>query len=200
MKLYVARHGETDWNRHGIACGTGDAPLDAAGREQARSLARLIETKREELDIRHIVVSNLRRARETAEACGRVLGLNPVVDERFHEMSVGTWLGFDTRPEGPETERYHALRDEPFQRLEGGESFGDVLVRVYPALDDLRRTYAPDNVLLVCHGIVIRAVATYFRSFDWAPLLAYKTENCQLRCFDMADARVVPPSCVPVEE
>lgn len=200
MKLYVVRHGETPYNVAQVACGTGDAPLTEKGIRQAKELAGYIRQHQAELAIRHIVVSNLLRARQTCRYVEQVLGLQAVVDERFHELSVGDYLGLRTGAETPEVERYRRMRAEPFVRLSGGESFADTLVRVYPALDEIRRIYAGENVLIICHGIIMRTIATYFGSFNLDSLESYKTKNCQMQVFDMEDGRVVPPSCVPLSK
>ena len=39
MKLYVARHGETEWNRLNKVCGRTDSPLTDTGLRQAQLLA-----------------------------------------------------------------------------------------------------------------------------------------------------------------
>lgn len=200
MKLYVVRHGETPYNVAQVACGTGDAPLTETGIRQAKELAGYIRQHQAELAIRHIVVSNLLRARQTCRYVEQALGLQAVVDERFHELSVGDYLGLRTDAETFEVKRYRAMRSEPFVRLAGGESFADTLVRVYPALDEIRRTYAGENVLIICHEMIMRTIATYFGSFAIDSLEAYTAKNCQMNVFDMEDGRVVPPSCVPLSE
>ena len=68
MKLYVTRHGETEWNVQSKVCGTTDVELTEKGREQARKLAESIGG-----DIGLIISSPLKRALETSQiiASGR---------------------------------------------------------------------------------------------------------------------------------
>ena len=63
MKLFITRHGQTDWNLRGIIQGTTDITLNDTGRAQALTVAK--ELKEERLDA--IIVSPLKRAVETAE-------------------------------------------------------------------------------------------------------------------------------------
>ena len=63
MKLYVARHGETEWNALNKVCGRTDLPLTEKGFQQAEKLAE----RTENLGIDIIIASPMLRARQTAE-------------------------------------------------------------------------------------------------------------------------------------
>lgn len=188
MKLFVVRHGETMNNKENRISGIVDVPLDGTGRRQAEELAARLALQQPENRIRHIISSNLVRAKETADVIAAALGLPVVVDPRFHEVSFGTDEGtlFPDRP-------YQSRKDEPFARFPGGESLVDAAVRIYPALDDIRATYR-DNVLLVCHGMMGRVVATYFRSFTIAEFKGNIMPNCSLVGYNMdaAERHAVP--------
>ena len=43
MKLYVARHGQTDWNVENKVCGSTNRPLTEQGKEQAKALAEKLD-------------------------------------------------------------------------------------------------------------------------------------------------------------
>ena len=45
-RVYIVRHGETDYNREGIMQGQLDTQLNAAGREQAQRTAAALEKVR----------------------------------------------------------------------------------------------------------------------------------------------------------
>ena len=61
-RLYLARHGETEWNAIGRLQGHTDVPLNDRGRAQARDLAGAVR----KLGIKTIIASDLARARDTA--------------------------------------------------------------------------------------------------------------------------------------
>ena len=69
--LFLARHGETDWNRDGRFQGHADPPLNDAGRRQAEHLAEELADEPPEA----VYASDLRRAFETAEVIGARFGL-----------------------------------------------------------------------------------------------------------------------------
>ena len=70
MELYLARHGQTDWNVGDRYQGTYDEPLNARGHQQALELAAALPRT-----IEQIVVSPMRRARQTAEPVIAALGV-----------------------------------------------------------------------------------------------------------------------------
>ena len=86
MKIYITRHGETDWNTSKKLCGSTDITLNDKGREQARELAEMIASRKDELDIRYIYTSDLERAVETASYTEELLGLRSIQDLRLREM------------------------------------------------------------------------------------------------------------------
>ena len=91
-RLYVVRHGQTDWNLEPARCqGWAEVPLNATGRRQARELGERLRDAGIEL----IVSSHLLRARQTAEELRDVLGHDiPVsIDRRLAEANRGSWQG-----------------------------------------------------------------------------------------------------------
>jgi broad specificity phosphatase PhoE len=87
--VYLARHGESDWNVERRWQGHADRPLTERGREQAELLAgRLADVK---LDA--VYASDLRRAWETAQAVAATRGLEVVRLPELREVDVGSWSG-----------------------------------------------------------------------------------------------------------
>ena len=88
--LYLARHGETYWNREGRWQGHTDVALNDEGRAQARALGALLRGR----DVGRIHSSDLRRAHETATIAAGLLGVDGlVVDRDLRERSFGVFEG-----------------------------------------------------------------------------------------------------------
>ena len=62
-KLYMIRHGKTDWNLKSLVQGSVDIPLNEEGRNEARKVASEIDLS----DIDVCIASPLQRASETAK-------------------------------------------------------------------------------------------------------------------------------------
>ena len=93
--LYLARHGETEWNRIGRWQGATDIPLSDVGRAQARLLAERLRDRR----IARVHASQLSRALETAQIIAAHLGAPaPTADPRLRERGYGAFEGL-TREE-----------------------------------------------------------------------------------------------------
>jgi probable phosphoglycerate mutase len=153
--LFLARHGETDWNAAGRWQGHTDVPLNAKGRAQARALA---ERARRE-GIAAIATSDLARARTTAEIVARALGLEVgLIDPALREQRFGRFEGFTPGecelrfPE--EWARYAA---DPPLGPPGGETRAALLERLVPAVARAAERLAPPP-LIVTHGGALRAL------------------------------------------
>ena len=152
--IYLARHGESDWNAANRFQGHSDRPLTDLGREQARGLADLVAAE----NVEAIYASPLSRALETARIVAARIGLEVAVDEGLREVDTGSWSGL-SRAEV--RERY----PEGFQRWitggagwEDGESYEEMAERVLAAVNRIAAAHPGGRVLLVSHGGPIRAI------------------------------------------
>jgi broad specificity phosphatase PhoE len=162
--IYLARHGQTAHNAHGIVQGSIDTPLNDHGRAQARDLAQAATG----LGICAIWTSQLARAAETARIVGAALGIEPHVDPRLAESFRGAWEGRALREiEASEPDAWAAWqRGGSDFRFAGGESLGEHQERVLAALDEVRA--GPLPALVVAHGGTIRCAlaAAHERGLD----------------------------------
>jgi probable phosphoglycerate mutase len=153
--LFLARHGETDWNAEGRWQGQTDVPLNANGSAQARALA---ERMRRE-GIAAIASSDLSRARATAEIVAEALGITGIhTDPDLREQHYGCFEGLtrtDSADRFPEEwARYvadwHATPPD-------GEPYQALVARVRAATRRIAEVFA-SPALLVMHGGAIRAL------------------------------------------
>lgn len=159
-RLILVRHGETDFNRQGRWQGSGsDQPLNETGRAQIRAVAeRLAET--DATTLAALYTSDLARALESAEILGRRLGLPPRIDPALREMNHGA---FEGRTEAEVLERFaeaHAAFEADPERVRrpGGDSYGTLGERLWPALERIVRRHAGERAVVVAHGGPIRLV------------------------------------------
>jgi broad specificity phosphatase PhoE len=147
--VFLARHGQTDYNANQRFQGLLPVPLNETGRTQAAELADLAASH----GFRALWCSPLLRARQTAEIVGARIGLEPVEDERLVETDTGDWTDRWWSEVDPEGLAAFRRADINFA-FPGGESFRHQTKRVIAALQDVAQGSKP--ALVVCHGMVIR--------------------------------------------
>jgi probable phosphoglycerate mutase len=157
--LYLARHGETDWNAAGRWQGHTDVPLNDTGRQQARALAEALRPH----GVHVAVSSDLSRARETAQIVAQTLGV-PLghADPDLRERGFGVFEGL-TRAEC-ETQHPEAWRAWLERRLTpgGAETQQALAARVVAAATRVALQLATRGddaaALVVTHGGALRAL------------------------------------------
>lgn len=146
--LAIVRHGETEWNRKGLLQGRMDLPLNAAGYAQAQDAATRIARRKWDV----IVTSPLSRAVVTATVIASAAQLSgPHVVPSLVEQSFGAAEGQD---------RGLAATKWPDGIFPGGESIADVRLRVREFLKYIESRHARQHVIVVCHVVVFRLLAT----------------------------------------
>jgi probable phosphoglycerate mutase len=156
-RLLLVRHGVTDWNREGRFQGHLDPPLGPDGTAEAELLgARLAADP--DLRPARIISSSLSRAQETAEAIGRAVEVEVVLDPRLIEIGQGDWEGRTHSDLAvSDADRYAAWRrDAGIRQPPGGEEIAAVGERVASLLAELEAADDAWPVCLVSHGGTLR--------------------------------------------
>jgi broad specificity phosphatase PhoE len=143
LRLYIARHGETDWNLEHRLQGWTDRPLNETGRRQAVELADALKG----IHLDAIYSSTLSRSRETARTvAGSTMTVKSL--DGLRERNYGHYQGgSDTAPE------YLRRSNDWTDRLDDGESLNQLLARSRDGLAQIRREHPTGNVLIVAHRI-----------------------------------------------
>lgn len=158
MKVYFARHGQTDWNIVRKVQGTTDIPLNETGILQAGQLCDNLKEKK--ISFSKIYTSYQKRAEQTAKIVGDQFHTEYEIVNGLEEMNLGLF-------EGHTWEEIHALYPEElklwnsykrYNKSPEGESYQMVMERLFGALDyifDQNDTSSDDNILIISHGAVI---------------------------------------------
>jgi broad specificity phosphatase PhoE len=146
-RLFLVRHGETDWSASGQHTGRTDIRLNENGTEQAKQLAARLAGHRFDL----VLTSPLARALETC----RIVGLadQAIVDPDLREWDYGEFEGRKTdeiRDEIPDWTIWTAT-------IARGESVEDVGRRVDRVIG--RALAAGGDVAIFGHGHCLRILA-----------------------------------------
>ena len=150
-RLLLLRHGQTTWNAQSRFQGQLDIDLDETGRAQAERAAELLARLRPDA----LVASDLRRARDTADALARRTGLPVTHDPRLRETFAGQWQGLTTAEIderfGAERAGWSAGSDVPAGV--DGERRSEVAARMAQALTEHAAALPAGGLLVaVTHG------------------------------------------------
>ena len=179
-KIFIFRHGETDWNKENRFQGHTDIPLNENGRNQARKLAAQLSSRR----IQAILTSDLSRAMETAQILAENLGGIPIqIDERLREAHLGEAQGktFDEIKSffGEDlTRRWRSSKPTDADvSYPGGETGTAIIARAFAAMEEFLIQKDYYQVGISTHGGVIRRI---IHSVQTNPKAEVAIPNCVL--------------------
>ena len=160
-RIWLVRHGETEWNATKRAQGQADVPLNEAGRLQAQEAAAQLDG----VNLAGVYSSDLSRAVDTAEPIARSHGLEVATDPAFREIDQGEWEGLlldEIRSRWPELwgpARHYLKRP-------GGESPEQVQKRALGGLARVVEHHPGGTVAIVSHGGTIRWIVAHALGYD----------------------------------
>lgn len=178
MKIYLIRHGETEWNVKKVMQGSVDIPLNYNGKEQAEIMSEKLVDKK--IDI--IISSTLIRARETAEIIAEKLQLYVSFDDRIIERNYGEFEG-----------KSKLLIDyESFWSFSknlnyiNAENINVAYNRVKSFFEDAIKKNKGKNILVVIHAGICKLAECYFNGyFNNGELASYVPNNCEIIEYDI---------------
>ena len=155
-KLYLIRHGQSEWNILSKVQGLKDANLTNIGREQARKLGkRLID---ENIDI--IFSSDLSRALETAEIISSLINKPVVESKEIQEINFGPWEGLTLAEiQKKYKEEYLIWMKKPDKfKLEGAETLDNLKNRVMKYVEKVLIENKDKNIAIVSHNATLKII------------------------------------------
>lgn len=190
MKIYLVRHGETEWNKEYRLQGQADTKLNDYGRE----LARITSEALKEIPFDIIFHSPLNRAEETARILKRDWEIPIIADERLKEMNFGESEGchIPTIQKTPTDPLYNFLNNPgEYVPPKSGETFEELYKR---SLDFMTGEILPlegkyENVLIVAHGALNRSILNPIAGIPVSDFWEIRLKNCAVSIIDLTDGK-----------
>ena len=186
-KIYLIRHGQTDFNLRNIVQGSGvDSSLNDKGRLQARAFYNVYQN----VSFDKIYTSALKRSQESVISFlekdiphEALAGLN--------EISWGTKEGHPITPE--EDAYYHYMLKQwrlgnTSLKIEHGESPEDVVARMQPAVGHIMQQENEKTILICMHGRAIRILLCMLLKSPLKDMDTYEHQNLGLYLLNYADS------------
>ncbi|MCI6691780.1 MAG: alpha-ribazole phosphatase [Clostridium sp.] len=179
MKIFLVRHGETDWNLKGKIQGNTDIELNKTGIKQAYELSNKMLEKNYKFS--KIYSSPQKRALQTAKILSENTNIECIVVDKLKEMNLGKWEGLawsEVRENYPlEYKEWFVKRR--YTKTPNGESYEEMLERVldslYKIIDD-----NSDNIVIVTHSAVIMSLQCYITNTDFDKMTKFRTDNASI--------------------
>lgn len=177
MKILVTRHGQTDWNVQKRIQGRTDVELNTRGIEQAEKTREIL--KNEKIDL--IICSPLKRAKQTADIINIDRNIPIKYDERLIEISYGENEGklrkdFDY-------DGFWSINNT--HEYKNAENVNEFIKRVHELLEETKN-YNEENILIVTHNGVCRAIEVYFNGIpEDNDITNLGINNCEVVSYEL---------------
>lgn len=193
-KLFLVRHGKSEWNKLGLWTGWTDVNLDEEGIEEARAVGEFLK----EEDIHKVYTSELKRTHQTFEVIKKTSlkhHLSHIPHKALNERHYGIHTGknkWQIKEEVGE-EEFKKIRRGWDVAIPEGETLKDVHARVVPYYEenikkDLERG---ENVLIVAHGNTIRALIKHLENLDEIQVADVEIETGEVHVYELDEGNKV---------
>ena len=183
MKIWITRHGQTRLNREKRMQGRTDEPLNETGILQAKKMGEKLSGQ----PFDAVYASPLCRAVQTAALISGRDEAQIRTDPRILETDFGHFEQKHYLLLGPRMTLYWAF-PELFPAPATAETIASMTERSHAFLRELEQQDY-ENVLVVCHGGIIRALCGYLedlpRGIRWRP----KPKNCEVRVYESREGK-----------
>ena len=177
MKIYITRHGETEWNKEGRMQGWKDSNLTEKGIDNAKKLGESLK----DVEFDYIYCSPLGRAVDTAKHIRGNKDAQIIIIESLKEMGFGICEGMqhEKLKELYPSQQLNFWNKPHLYETVDGESFDELIHRVKKVLYDIINNSTGENILIVSHTVVIKAIYLLIKNYSledfWNPPFVYDT-------------------------
>lgn len=164
LKIYLLRHGETEYSQRGAYCGALDPELTPEGSQMAQAFADAYRS----IPWTAIYASPMKRAIATAQPLCDVLKLGMQIRDGLKEIAYGEW---EDREQDAVRQQYEQdyirwLTEPAWNPPTGGETAMQVASRALPVITEIESSYTSGNVLVVSHKATIRIILCSLMGID----------------------------------
>jgi len=156
-RVILVRHGNSEANQIGFWAGQVDVELTSVGVAQAKKTAKYVTDK---YHIDAIYASTLKRAWQTAEEIGKIIGKPVIRDKRFCEIYGGIWDGMMYKDIKDRYPQAFELWNNDMSKVSppNGETVAQVQKRAFEALKDICEANSDKTIVIVAHRVVLRSL------------------------------------------
>lgn len=161
-EIYLTRHGQTIWNLTKRLQGSANSELTEDGIERAKILAKRLK----DINLDYIYTSPIKRAYETALILKGSRNIDVICEPGLRELSFGEYEGYteeELLKEGRGYEIAKIFKGEMNIRCPKGETLEELYERVGISLDKILAQSDNKKILIVSHGMALKAIVNYFR-------------------------------------
>lgn len=155
-KLFLIRHGQSEWNKLNLIQGQKNVSLTELGKKQAKSLGnRLINE-----DIHIIYTSDLLRAYSTAQIISDIIEKPMASKEDIREIKFGSWEGLSTQEiQEKYNKEYSTWLKEPHNlNIDGIETLQLLQTRAMNCIRNIIDSNQGKNIAIVSHGATLKTI------------------------------------------
>ncbi len=176
MKLYITRHGETEWNTEKRMQGFKNSNLTEKGVSNAKKLGEALK----HINFSKVYSSPLGRTIDTSKHIIGDRDIEIITVDYLKEMNLGTWGGMlsdDLVVKYPK--EYDNFWNNPHEYTPiDGENFYEVMERASKGLEEIINNEDGD-ILIVTHTVVIKCLLAKLKNLPiknlWDPPYIYDT-------------------------
>lgn len=173
-RIYLARHGETLWNKTQRLQGQLDSNLTPLGRVQSSKIADRLATK----NISVIISSPLGRALQTAAICQKKLNVTHLTSSNLMERDLGIWQGKEVKTLKVMPEYDELLNQVTTLNIKNSESALACGQRIFQALKQVAQEYLGQNLLVIFHGEALRCLLFLLGKQDTSNAFSLYKNGC----------------------
>ncbi len=195
MRIILARHGETNWNKEGRIQGLSDLELNDTGRTQAEELAKALQKEK----VAIIYSSPLKRARDTAQAINQFHNVELLSHDGLREIDAGEVDGLTYA----ELQTYYGdffkkwMANCATVRPPGGCTVPEVQERAWAAIEEIVTKEKPrfsgnkdGVVVVVAHFFPIRTILCKIFDLDVSECKRIRLDLASICILDFTPDRI----------
>jgi len=188
-KVYLIRHGQTEWNKKLTFRGRVDIPLNERGRQEAKAIAEALKDKK----IGAIYTSPLRRSIETAEPTAKFFDLEIVPVDGLIDISFGDWEGLTfNEVKKRYRDQFAKWEERPdLVRVPNGETLDEVRERSFCAFKDIVNGNPGKSIIVIPHRVINKVLLCAILGLSNSHFWEIKQDTACINLIEYSDDRFI---------